>query len=61
MLERRKLRPIEQFDLNRHQNAANVQLDAVVEGQTYVNNFAFVCDPVLIDRLSGLASRGKAL
>jgi FkbM family methyltransferase len=61
MLERRKLRPIEEFDLALHQNAANVRLDRVVEGRSYVNNFAFVCDPVLINRLSLLAAQGKAL
>jgi FkbM family methyltransferase len=61
MLDRRKLRPIEEFDLARHQDMANVRLDAIVDGRTYVNNFAFVCDPVLIDRLSSLATRAKAL
>ena len=61
MLERRKLRPIEEFDLARHQDMTNVRLDAIVDGRTYVNNFAFVCDPVLIDRLSSLATRAKAL
>jgi FkbM family methyltransferase len=61
MLERRKLRPIEDFELARHQDMANVRLDAIVDGRTYVNNFAFVCDPVLIDRLSSLAARAKAL
>ena len=61
MLERRKLRPIEDFDLARHQDMANVRLDAIVDGRTYVNNFAFVCDPVLIDRLSSLAARAKAM
>jgi FkbM family methyltransferase len=61
MLERRKLRPIEEFDLARHQDMANVRLDAVVDGRTYVNNFAFVCDPVIIDRLSSLAASAKAL
>jgi FkbM family methyltransferase len=61
MLERRKLRPIEDFELACHQDMANVMLDAIVDGRTYVNNFAFVCDPVLIDRLSSLAARAKAL
>ena len=56
MLERRKLRPIEEFDLARHQDMANVRLDAVVDGRTYLNNFAFVCDPVITDRLSSLAA-----
>jgi FkbM family methyltransferase len=61
MLDRRKLRPIEEFDLARHQDVANVRLDAIVDGRTYVNNFAFVCDPVLIARLSNLVTRAKAL
>ena len=61
MLERRKLRPIEEFDLTRHQDRANVKLDAIVDGRTYVNNFAFAHDPVVVDRLSTLAARAKAL
>ena len=39
----------------------HVRLDAIVDGRTYVNNFAFVCDPVIIDRLSSLAASAKAL
>jgi FkbM family methyltransferase len=61
MLERRKLRPIEEFEPARHQDMANVMLDAVVDGRTYVNNFAFACDPAVVDRLSMLAARAKAL
>lgn len=52
MLERREPRPIERFGAATHQNPANVRLDALVEGQTYANNFAFVSDPTLIDRLA---------
>ena len=61
MLERRRLRPIEEFDLARHQDMANIRLDAIVDDRTYVNNFAFVCNPILIDRLSNLATRSEAL
>jgi FkbM family methyltransferase len=61
MLVRRRLRPIAEFDVARHQNSESVRLDAVVDGQTYVNNFVFVCDPVLINRLSDLATRGYSL
>jgi FkbM family methyltransferase len=61
MLVRRRLRPIEEFDPARHQNPSSVRLDKVVEGQTYVNNFAFVCNPALVDLLSRLTKRHKAL
>jgi hypothetical protein len=61
MLVRRRLRPVEEFDLARHQDSASVRIDAIVDGRTYVNNFAFVHDPVLIDRLSDLAARGQSL
>jgi FkbM family methyltransferase len=61
MLVRRKLRPIGEFDLARHQDPANVRIDAVVDDRTYVNNFVYVHDPVLIDRLSALVARGQAL
>jgi len=61
MLVRRRLRPIEEFNLARHQDSASVRLDAIIEDRTYVNNFVFVCEPVLIDRLSALATRGHSL
>jgi FkbM family methyltransferase len=61
MLVRRKLRPIEEFDLARHQHSASVRLDAIIDDRTYVNNFVFVRAPDLIDRLSALATRGQSL
>jgi FkbM family methyltransferase len=61
MLERRKLRPIEEFERARHQNPSNIRLDTIYEGGTYVNNFAFVCRPAIIDLLIDLTTSAKVL
>jgi hypothetical protein len=42
--------PIEEFNRIRHDDKANVWLDAIVDGQTYVNNLSFGYDPELSDR-----------
>ncbi len=61
MLWRRRVRPIEEFDPAFHQNPSAILGIVVVEVQNYVNNFAFVHDAALADRIAKMARRGRSL
>lgn len=47
----RKLQPVETFDPGRHQSPQNISRDGRRLGGVYVNNFIYVGEPAMIDRL----------
>jgi FkbM family methyltransferase len=62
MLDRRRLRPVEQYDPARHQDPLATKLGLIVdEDRTYIYNFAFAHDPATVARLSDLVRRGRTL
>jgi FkbM family methyltransferase len=57
----RRLRPIDEFDLARHQDPSSVEMGEVLFDRVYVNNFVFACDRERVDRLGHIARSGRSL
>ena len=57
----RRLIPINEFELARHQDPSSVVLCEVLFDRVYANNFVFAGDRERIDRLRCIAQSGRSL